>query len=49
MKLEEVLGYIPKEELEKLSLIYNVDHQVKKATRADYVSAVALFHAECQA
>lgn len=30
MKLEEVLGYIPKEELEKLSLIYNVDHQVKK-------------------
>jgi hypothetical protein len=30
MKLEEVLGYIPKEELEKLSLTYNVDHQVKK-------------------
>lgn len=30
MKLEEVLGYIPKEELEKLSLIYKVDHQVKK-------------------
>lgn len=30
MKLEEVLGYIPKEELEKLSLTYNVDYQVKK-------------------
>lgn len=30
MKLEEVLGYIPKGELEKLSLAYNVDHQVKK-------------------
>ena len=30
MKLEEVLGYIPKEELEKLSLNYHVDHQVKK-------------------
>lgn len=30
MKLEEVLGYIPKGELEKLSLDYNVDHQVKK-------------------
>jgi len=30
MKLEEVLDYIPKEELEKLSLNYNVDHQVKK-------------------
>lgn len=25
MKLEEVLGYIPKEELKKLSLAYNVD------------------------
>ncbi|GGF30298.1 IS4 family transposase [Flavobacterium limi] len=30
MKLEEVLEYIPQGELEKLSLIYNVDHQVKK-------------------
>ncbi|WP_406845494.1 DUF4372 domain-containing protein [Flavobacterium soyae] len=30
MKLEEVLGYIPKEELEKLSLACNVDQQVKK-------------------
>lgn len=30
MKLEEVLGYIPKGELEKLSLAYNVDYQVKK-------------------
>ncbi|EKT3967235.1 hypothetical protein NTJ12_002320 [Flavobacterium psychrophilum] len=30
MKLEEVLDYIPKEELEKLSLTYNVDYQVKK-------------------
>jgi hypothetical protein len=30
MKLEEVLGYIPKEELEALSVLYNVDHQVKK-------------------
>lgn len=30
MKIEEVLGYIPKEELEKLSLDYKVDHQVKK-------------------
>jgi hypothetical protein len=30
MKLKEVLGYIPKEELEKLSVSYHVDHQVKK-------------------
>jgi hypothetical protein len=30
MKLEEVLGYIPKEELEQLSISYKVDHQVKK-------------------
>jgi|GEM_PF-4848762 len=30
MELEEVLNYIPKEELEKLSLNYKVDHQVKK-------------------
>lgn len=30
MKLEEVLGYIPKVELEKLSISYKVDHQVKK-------------------
>lgn len=30
MKLEEVLGYIPKEELEQLSINYKVDHQVKK-------------------
>jgi hypothetical protein len=30
MKLQEVLGYIPKEELEKLSVSYPVDHQVKK-------------------
>ncbi len=30
MRLEEVLGYIPKEELNKLSIEYKVDHQVKK-------------------
>lgn len=30
MKLEEVLGYIPNHELEKLSITYNIDHQVKK-------------------
>jgi Transposase DDE domain len=30
MKLEEVLGYIPKEELKQLSISYKVDHQVKK-------------------
>lgn len=30
MRLEEVLGYIPKEELEQLSISYKVDHQVKK-------------------
>ena len=30
MKLKEVLGYIPKEELNKLSIEYKVDHQVKK-------------------
>jgi hypothetical protein len=30
MKLKEVLGYIPKEELKKLSVSYHVDHQVKK-------------------
>lgn len=30
MKLEEVLGYIPNEELEQLSISYKVDHQVKK-------------------
>lgn len=30
MKLEEVLGYIPKEELEQLSISYKVNHQVKK-------------------
>lgn len=30
MNLEEVLGYIPKEELEELSVSYKVDHQVKK-------------------
>lgn len=30
MRLEEVLGYIPKEELDELSVSYKVDHQVKK-------------------
>lgn len=30
MRLEEVLGYIPKEELKQLSINYKVDHQVKK-------------------
>ncbi len=30
MRLEEVLEYIPKEELNKLSIEYKVDHQVKK-------------------
>jgi hypothetical protein len=30
MRLEEVLGYIPNEELEQLSVSYKVDHQVKK-------------------
>lgn len=30
MKLEEVLGYIPKGELEQLSISYKVDHKVKK-------------------
>ena len=30
MRLEEVLGYIPKEELNKLSIEYKVAHQVKK-------------------
>lgn len=30
MKLEEVLRYIPSEELEQLSINYKVDHQVKK-------------------
>jgi hypothetical protein len=30
MKLEEVLGYIPNEELEQLTISYKVDHQVKK-------------------
>ena len=30
MKLEEVLGYISKEELEHLSISYKIDHQVKK-------------------
>ena len=30
MRLEEVLGYIPKEDLNKLSIEYKVDHQVKK-------------------
>lgn len=30
MKLEEVVGYIPKEELNQLSISYKVDHQVKK-------------------
>lgn len=30
MKVSEVLNYIPKEELERLSLEYKIDHQVKK-------------------
>ncbi len=30
MQVSEVLNYIPKEELERLSLEYNVDYQVKK-------------------
>lgn len=30
MRLGEVLGYIPKEDLNKLSIEYKVDHQVKK-------------------
>ena len=34
MKLQEVLGYIPKEDLEKLSVSYHVGHQVKKLHRA---------------
>ncbi|WP_405353565.1 DUF4372 domain-containing protein, partial [Flavobacterium oreochromis] len=30
MQVSEVLNYIPKEELERLSLKYKVDYQVKK-------------------
>ncbi|TSD94487.1 DUF4372 domain-containing protein, partial [Aquimarina algiphila] len=30
MKVSEVLNYIPKDELEKLSLDYKVDYQIKK-------------------
>jgi hypothetical protein len=47
MKSEEVLGYIPKEELEKLSLTYNVDHQVEASWTND-VSIVTLFYAQYQ-
>ncbi len=30
MKVSEVLNYLPKEELSRLSIDYNVDYQVKK-------------------